>query len=681
LNSSSITLLKILKDGVSDKKEVMRILEVHEWQLHALVKDLINRDYIEQNNSTITFRENTKAILFRDIAAQYDAVKLLHGSNEKVFFNIAEPITVDNLHKLSGLSIPTIYKSLTEFESIGIIKRDQDTIHIDKSNEKLYLFAKILKTESERKNIEPYAEIIYQDSLRVLKKVPKGRVVEGELTAFSLFSDYGIDYRVVHDYYIKQESALKLEDVLIHAVLAASKLKDKKANAVSILFYLQNRDKMNLMDLRSTARIYGIFSTWLDIEAYVRNDNNAIKNRELFLPPDEFEEIGVLYNISSDLYSLPNAYPNLFQEIGDNLTSNLEVYLFGGENMRLKKLKDSTKDCDIVVSDDKSYDILVVALKKMGYKSKEESSLTPEEIRISASDILVHTTRSNIDIFNKIIARKLVLSEGMKNRARTDNFGKLTLGILENEDVFLLKGVTSREGDIQDMGRIVQRGNRFNWDIVLNELIEQESISLTLTDYSDIFLESITSLYEATGIRAPFYRQLLRRVTDEKIKSLVRQRDVPLNEVVYQLEGGDVTEILVRNRVGQLVKKKYLEKIQKGKQIVLHGLDKLRLTMNPKVMVSIRESILQHIQDLSTKLHLSPEFVRNAIEAAETISRSHDMEAHKPNAVAAAILLLIAQRYRMRHAAKLIAQAGDVNQTMLYYLTKDVKKTLAKKMY
>jgi hypothetical protein len=101
-------------------------------------------------------------------------------------------------------------------------------------------------------------------------------------------------------------------------------------------------------------------------------------------------------------------------------------------------------------------------------------------------------------------------------RAEIQHFEKLKLGILRNEDVFLLKGVTDREGDIDDMAKIAQSGN-FDWNIVWQELNKQEHETANPV-ISIAFFEQIENLREQTGIRPPFYRRLITKVIDNYIE-------------------------------------------------------------------------------------------------------------------------------------------------------------------
>jgi len=565
MNASAIAMLKAVKEGVSSPRELMNIIGVKEWQFNKLVKELVDQDYIEKTDSAVTFKANSKTILFRDVASKFDVEKLLHDSNELVVQNLIESKTINDIQASTGLSLRTVQRAISELESIGAVRRHEgDKVSLNRSYQPLYLFAEYVRTESDKKNVEPYAEIIYQDRARTLKKIPKGKRVDGELTGFSLFPDYGVEYHTTHDYYIEQDTPLQLGEVLIHAVLAANKEQDKHGIVMSMIFYLKNKQRLDSLTLRQIARDYKISDVWVDLEGYLRN--TAVKNQNLFLPWQEFEEKAKLYAIPAENYTLPAAYPDLFKDIGQNLPSETEAYLLGDENMRLKGLKPRTKDCDLVVPDERAFTRMVETLKKMGYSSINKSRLSADDHRVAASDILEHPTRSRVDMFTRIVARKLALSDKMKKRARMEVHSNLKLGIMANEDVFLMKGVTLREGDIQDMARLAQ-SLRFDWQVVWDEMERQEMDRFER--FSAVLLTSLDYLYVQTGVRAPFYKKLVRHVIDYEISKQIRDGGKTLTEVITSLQGGGITEKMIRNRVDYMEKKNFLKKKMKGNDLYL----------------------------------------------------------------------------------------------------------------
>lgn len=675
MNATAIALLKAMQEGHSDPKELMNIVNLEKTQFYDLVKELAGQDYIEKTDSTVQFKPNSKTILFRDVAGKYNIEKLLHDSNEIVFYNLTEPKTLEEIQRTTDLSLRTVERAVSELESIGVIRRSENnTIQLDQSKEQVYLLAKYLKTEYERKRIEEYAEVIYQNPLAVLKRVPKGRRAEGELTGFSLFTDYGIEYHTTHDYYVKQETPLTLGEVLIHAVIAASKDKDKNAMTVTILFYLKNRDDMNSLEIRSVARRYGVIDIWLDIESFVRG--NEIKNVEFFSPREEFVEKAQLYEIPQDLYTLPAAYPQLFDDIGAKLPNEISVYLIGGENMRLKGLKARTKDCDIVVSGEEDFRSIVEALRKMGYKSLNESSLSEDDRRLHASDILVHTARSRIDIFNTVVGDLLYISNRMKERAKKEKHGKLELGILQNEDIFILKGVAGREGDIDDMSKLAQTDN-FLWDIIWNELVKQEHE--TGKDFSTEILLTFDYMRERTNIKPPFLTLLLRRVVDKQIFRLIRKGQVSLKDAIESIKFDDIPEKMIRNRIEYLEKKGYLKKVKGRNDDVLLApgergvLSEAGIPSN--ILPTTYEDAVKSIKEISTKIGAPEKTKKKALEIIDKLNQQVMLGGRNPRALAAAAIYLAAimtGAYDIGNA-KEISNAAKINPVSLYANYKRLK--------
>ena len=569
-----ITSIKLLKSLVGGQKETGRLpdlLGIKERRLAYIVKNLTEEDYIEKEGSTVRLKETPKATLFRDVAQTVDVEKLLRESNETVLSSMGENTTIDELIKKSGLSKATTYRSVSDLQSVGAITKEDDTIKIDESKERLVLFAKLLKTERETRYEGGNTEIIYNDGSVTLRKTPSGKIAKGATTGFTLFSEYDIEYQTTHDYFCEQKEDLDMQDVLLHAVFAANYSKNKMELLMAVIFYVKHKDKMDILQLRKRASKLGISEVWLDIEAYVRR--KQLKNTDLFLPWDEFLSKAKLYDIPTEKYTLPKPGNLLFQEISNGLREPRTIYLFGGENMRIKSLKDSTKDCDMVVENKSDFDDLAEILTNMGYARRLETSYSDEDRRIKPDDIFEHGQKSRIDLFTSTIMQDLSLSPTMKERADIKDYGRLKVGLLRNEDVFLLKAVANREGDIQDMAALVagnpstppelQHGS-FDWELVWDETLRQEHINHT-KDFTATIFDQISYLAEQTGIVAPFLDRLKRHVIDIMIKKILRGGSVSIKEIVELLNGGDITESIIRNRVDALEKSGTIKKYPGGR--------------------------------------------------------------------------------------------------------------------
>lgn len=571
MDITSIRLLGSLVEGDKKTGELASLLGVKGRRLAYMIKKLSEGDYIDKENATVRLKGTPKAILFRDVTQLVDVERLLRGSNETVLSAMDKSITVDQLTKKSGLSKATVYRSISDLRSIGAIRKNDGAVSIDGSKEPLLLFAKLLKIEREKKYEDGSTQIIYNDRSVILRKTRSGKAAKGITTGFTLFPDYGVEYNTTHDYFCEQKENLEIQDILLHAVYSAIHSKSKMELLMSVIFYIKHKDRMDIQRLRKKSSDLGISEVWLDIEAYV--GRQPLKNPDLFLPWNEFVPKAELYDLPPEKYTLPKPSNLLFHEIGARLHRPKTVYLFGGENMRIKSLKDSTKDCDIVVESREDFDDLAQALAGTGYKRRPETSYSDEDMRISPSDIFEHDQKGRIDLFASTIMHDLSLSGPMKEKADIRNYGKLKVGLLRDEDVFLLKAVASREGDIQDMAALVAgspntpaelRHGSFDWDSVWDEILRQERINRTRY-FTAVIFEQIAYLAEQTGTVAPFLGKLRRHVIDMMIKRMLRGGSMPIREIVGFLVGGDITEPMIRNRIDSLEKSKVAGKHSVGR--------------------------------------------------------------------------------------------------------------------
>ncbi len=584
MNGTSISIIKEIINDIHDTATLKEISGVKEWQFNYQIKKLLQDGFIKKEGNVIELQKNAKTVLLKKISQKWNLENLLRDSNELVFSYLTELLTVNEIVTNTGLSTATIYRAISDFGAIGIIQKETDTqgyhwrkiperIHIDPSKTELIDFARILKTEREQM-YEPNAEVIYIDKEKTIKKVMSGRITEGELTSFSVFTNNGIKYESPYDYYVKQKEPLDIHDIIIHSVLTAYKANDKLGLIMSIVFYVHNKNKVDTKRLREIAISFGISSVWLDVEAYIRRQK--LKDESIFLPWSEFVSKAELYEIKSEKYIVPPATSSLFEDIGNNITNPMQIFLIGGENMRLKNLKAVTKDCDIIVEKLSDFEILrKVITEQLGYEKLIKTEYSQEDLRLYPDDILTHADRSRIDLFTKRVLRDLSLSDIMIKTADYVEYGKLKVGILRNEYVFLLKAVASREGDIQDMAKLSQGSlnqprefehGKFDWEEVWREIIHQEKMNPMREVVVPIF-DQISLLAEQTGIVAPIFEKLRRHVIEQLILRLIRGGRQLLKEIVSLLIGGDISEQMIRNRIDALVKEETVRKFSIKKEV------------------------------------------------------------------------------------------------------------------
>ena len=595
MNITAIRMLRALFDGPKDMPQLAGMLGRGERQIANVAGCLVEQGYAARKGAGVMLAENYKTRILRDASKIANLETLLRGCNAKVLAYVVDGDTVEGIVAGTGLSKASVCKSISDLRSIGAAVRRDDAFVIDGSKRALMLLAEMTRAEIEKRYDSAGAEIIHAGGRLVLRRVASGRTANGAPTAFTAFSSFGTEYRTAHDYFCEQEDRIDIHDVLIHAVCAAVHSGDRTGLLMCIIFYTDHKEGMDISAIRGKAREFGVLRVWSDIESYLRR--NKLKDPDLFLPWSEFVDKAMLYDVPAERYLPPRPADLLFDEIGSSLRRHVTAFLIGGENMRIKGLESSTKDCGMVVATKRDYDEAVSALRRIGYRSTAPERR--EDARICPCCILVRPDRSRVDLFTHTIMRYLALSPSMKERADFTTYGRLRLGVLADEHVFVLKAVAGREGDMFDMESLVtgsagaapsrnagappptaqsrgrSRRRAFDWDLVWSEVLWQEG-SNPLGRSTEAVLNCLSYLAETAGIRAPFLDRMKRHVLDGQIVSLLRGGALPTMRVVDLLAGGDVTKTMIRNRIDAMSRTRAVVKNRSGRRT------RIRLSRAPR---------------------------------------------------------------------------------------------------
>ncbi len=143
---------------------------------------------------------------------------------------------------------------------------------------------------------------------------------------------------------------------------------------------------------------------------------------------------------------------DLFEQLGKRLPRAVPLLVIGGAAMMEYKLKDSTKDIDIVCRNEDDKEEILRCSQEMGYElmwpEKRHARLGLNRIAIKGG----HT----LDVFAGKISYDFGLSETMWDRARKLRaFGKADLRYASPEDIFIMKLIANRPGDASDCTALV----------------------------------------------------------------------------------------------------------------------------------------------------------------------------------------------------------------------------------
>ena len=210
-----------------------------------------------------------------------------------------------------------------------------------------------------------------------------------------------------------------------------------------------------------------------------------------------------------------------FDKLNATAKQPLTLYLIGGGAMAFYGLKDATKDIDIILASQDDLNNLQTTLKEIGYKEPSPILITRAYNKMQTNALLENQDGFRWDLFLSKVCNALTLSGQMQKRATPLYQGThLKVLMASKEDLFLFKGITEREADLDDMRILAQSG--LNWETITQECKSQSEVSGVC--WEDALYQNLVDLKTKYGIESPIEKPL-RKVAERKIieTTLIRQ--------------------------------------------------------------------------------------------------------------------------------------------------------------
>jgi transcription initiation factor TFIIIB Brf1 subunit/transcription initiation factor TFIIB len=336
----------------------------------------------------------------------------------------------------------------------------------------------------------------------------------------------------------------------------------------------------------------------------------------------------------------------LYNQIGSRLPKMTTAFLIGGENLRAKGLRDDGRhDHDFVMTNEKDFEVMVSTLTDIGFQhtTMGHSQIVAAIPTCGQEKCCCIQSLDWLMFFNIVIGKnRCYLSKRMVDRVAYRRYGKLRLGLLHVNDIFLLKAVTDRQKDMQDILKIVKTKD-FDWGTVWEEMKLQEKD--TREYISGFLLDTIDDLI-TEGVPAPaFLNRLLIRVVDIEIKRYLREGEKPLEALLgILLKHSSIKKEMVTNRIEFLRKHKHLGTITRRDGIILKLRDRGSLNIYRKYGASNSyQSALSLVDTIANKAGLSEKVKQKAIEIMYQLSEHGMFGGYKPQATVAAVLCVVAE--------------------------------------
>lgn len=194
-------------------------------------------------------------------------------------------------------------------------------------------------------------------------------------------------------------------------------------------------------------------------------------------------------------------FEELFKELNKLLTNPCNLFVIGGAVLLRQGLKPGTKDIDLVVSSRKEF----LALQKALLDAKFQTTRADKGYENMNLSQLFTREDFRVDIFENEVCGKFSLTDSMKSRAvKIQELSNLTVFHCSNEDIFLFKTMTGREGDLEDCLELAT--TKLEWSAILEEMklqIKQNGIAVWVT-----WIGERMDLLVDKGLEIPIMKEL-----------------------------------------------------------------------------------------------------------------------------------------------------------------------------
>ncbi|MBI2550612.1 hypothetical protein HYV83_05560 [Candidatus Woesearchaeota archaeon] len=210
----------------------------------------------------------------------------------------------------------------------------------------------------------------------------------------------------------------------------------------------------------------------------------------------------------------------LFRIISQNIGKDVECWAFGGNAMMFYGYKDETKDVDLLFEKEGDRAEFIRVLEDLGFSETSPRNIyVPEKLRDKHKPLMYSRFLSRFDLFVKKIFRTVISPRIKEERYAVHDFkGKhnLRVNVLRKEFIVLLKAVTERDKDFEDILTIVKKEKNLDWQLLIDEAIwqHQHGDSFVLIDVEKMIKE----LKQYVFIEQKYLKQLYAAASGKRRK-------------------------------------------------------------------------------------------------------------------------------------------------------------------
>jgi len=189
----------------------------------------------------------------------------------------------------------------------------------------------------------------------------------------------------------------------------------------------------------------------------------------------------------------------LFRLIAEYLKRDITCTAIGGTAMMFLGYKNTTKDIDLVFKSDSDRQAFIDAIEQLGYKEKSSKEIYSKPNRPK----IYSRGEERFDLFVKKVFG-FEIRHGFIQRQDFIGKSELILQVLPKELLILLKAITGRERDQEDIETIIDIEKGIDWDLIIDEAIRQKQSPWILIDLE----EAMQGLKTKTFIKRKHFERI-----------------------------------------------------------------------------------------------------------------------------------------------------------------------------
>ena len=203
---------------------------------------------------------------------------------------------------------------------------------------------------------------------------------------------------------------------------------------------------------------------------------------------------------------------SLFELVANKIKKDIACFAIGGTAMMFHGYKNATKDIDLVFHSKEDMDEFIDAIGSLGYKERSLFDIYSKEQQKNRNKPRMFTRgEERFDLFLKKV---FVLELTEEKRGRFDFIGENTLIIFTppKEWLIMMKIITNREKDFDDIISICEKEKEIDWDLVIGTILKSADSDWIYLDLE----ENLKRISKHVFIKKRYFESIYKSFEDRK---------------------------------------------------------------------------------------------------------------------------------------------------------------------